>query len=40
MVMGRARPISADGVELIQVSDRTRSGCRIARVWAIIPPIE
>jgi hypothetical protein len=31
-------PIRHDGVELIEVSERTRDGYRIASAWAIIPP--
>ena len=27
-------------LDMIDVSDRTRSGCSIAAVWAIMPPIE
>ena len=27
-------------VDMIDVSDRTRSGCSMAIVWTIIPPIE
>ena len=27
-------------LDMIDVSDRTRSGCSIAIVWAIIPPID
>jgi hypothetical protein len=26
--------------DIIEVSESTRSGCRAAKVWAIIPPID
>jgi hypothetical protein len=31
---------AAPVVDMIDVSDRTRAGCSIAVVWAIIPPID
>ena len=34
------RPIRGDGVDITEVSDRTRCGCSIASAWAIIPPID
>lgn len=34
------RPILGEGVDITEVSDRTRCGCPIATAWAIIPPIE
>lgn len=35
-----ALPILGDGEELIEVSERTREGWRIAIVWATIPPTD
>ena len=32
--------IRAEGVDMIEVSERTREGCRMASAWAIIPPME
>ena len=41
MAAGSGCPTSsAPVVDMIDVSVCTLSGCRIARVWAIIPPIE
>ena len=34
------RPIRGQGVDITDVSDRTRCGCSIATVWAIMPPID
>ena len=33
-------PMMKRGIDMIEHSDRVRSGCRIATCWAIIPPIE
>ena len=34
------RPIHGPVVDITEVSDRTRAGCSIAMVCAIIPPID
>ena len=33
-------PVRAEGVDMIEVSVRTRDGCAMAMVWAIMPPRE
>src|SRR3954449_9108387 len=39
-VRARMRPIRGDGVDMTEVSERTRSGCSTASSCAIMPPIE